>query len=372
MLRLSSDQLSTGMIVGRSIFDASGRMLLAEGQVLNKRYIQRIQDHNIPTIYIDEKLGIEDSPSPVNASTILNATNCLKESFQQCAQNGKINVSAIRAHVDNIIDDLISNSDVLIGMSDLKSYDQYTYQHSVNVAILALMMGLSNAYTRPQLQGLGIGAMLHDIGKMGIPIEILNKPGSLNDEEITVMNQHPWNGFNLIRESGEIALLSAHVALQHHERMDGSGYPRSLSGANIHEYAQITAVADVFDALISDRPYRPAFNNQEAINIIEEARGKHLCSEYVDLLLAHINLCPPGTVVLLNTKDIAIVTKENTADTMRPQIRLIFNKQQKAYEMDRVVDLAEYKTVFIQKTFSYSEGYEYISRFRTIHKKALK
>lgn len=371
MLRLSTDQLSVGMIIGRPIVDDSGRMLLAAGQVLSKGYIQRIKDHNIPTIYIEDKLGIEESPSPVNSVSILNATNCLKESFQQCVQTGKINVTAIKAHVDSIIDELAVNSNVLLGISDLKSYDQYTYQHSVNVAILTLMMGLRNGYTRPQLQSLGIGAMLHDIGKMGIPIEILNKSGSLDDEEMAVMKKHPWCGFNLIKESGEIALLSAHVALQHHERLDGTGYPRAISGDNIHEYAQITAVADIFDALTSDRPYRRAYTNQEAIDIIEKTRDKHFASEYIDLLLVQINLYPPGTVVRLSTQDIAIVTKENPEETMQPQVRLLFNTSQKPYEIDRVVNLAAYKTVNIQKTYSYSEGYEYIARFRSIHKNAL-
>lgn len=370
MLRLSSDQLTPGMRVGRPIMDAGGRMLLAKGQVLNVKYIKRIQDLSIPTIYIEDGLGIEDSPPPVSSATVLNATTCLKQSYQQYAQTGKINLNAIRSQVDNIIDELMSNSDILVGMLDLKSYDEYTYQHSISVCILAVMMGVSYGYNRSQLQTLGIGAMLHDIGKTNVPLEILNKPGALSEEDFAVIKKHPWDGFKIIRDSGETTLLSAHVALQHHERMNGKGYPRGLSGQNIHEYGLITAVADMFDALISDRPYRRGYNNQDAINIIEEAKGQHLAPHFVDLLITHINLYPPGTVVVLTTQDIAVVTRENPQEPKRPQVKLLFNAQQRAYEADRWVDLTAYKTIFIIRIFSTSDGNEYITRYLNMQKKS--
>ncbi len=367
MLRLSSDQLTPGMIVGRSIVDASGRMLLAGGQVLSQQYILRIQDLDIPTIYIDDQLGIEDSPSPVSSATVSKATTYLKQSYQQCVQTGKINISAIKAQVDNIIDELVANGDLLVGMADLKSYDEYTYQHSVNVCVLAVMMGVSKGYNRFQLQTLGVGAILHDIGKINVPVEILNQPGSLSDEDFNIIKQHPWHGFKIIKDSGGIALLSAHVALQHHEHLDGKGYPRGLNAAKIHEYGQITGVADMFDALVSDRPYRRGYNNHDALNIVQEAKGHHLSPEFVDLLLTHINLYPPGTVVVLTTKDIAIVTKENPEEPRRPQVKLLFNAQQQAYAGERVVNLADYKTIYITKTHSNSDGHNYIARYLSLH-----
>lgn len=367
MLRLSSDQIIPGMILGRSIIDADGRMLLAKGQALNQYYIQRLKELGIPTIYIDDNLGIEDVASLVSARTVLHATKCLKQSYQQCAKTGKVNLSTMRSQVDNIIDELTANCNVLVGMSDLKSYDEYSYQHSVSVCVLTIIMGISYGYNRSQLQTLGTGAILHDIGKVNVPVEILNKTGSLTDNDFSIIQQHSWDGFKIIKDSGEIPLLSAHVALQHHERMDGNGYPRAITGQNIHEYGQITAVADMFDALTSDRPYRRAYNNKEAIKIIEEDRGKHLASEFVDLLLAHINLYPPGTVVVLTTKDTAIVSKENPSDPTRPQLKLLFNGQQQAYDINRVIDLENFKTIFIVESYSASDGYECISRYLSIH-----
>lgn len=363
MLRLSSDRIYPGMALGRSVVDANGRMLLARGQVLNEFYIQRIKELGIPTVYIEDHLGIDETPPLVSTQTVLNATNNLKKSYQQCALTGKVNMSNMRSQVDNIIDELTANCNVLVGMTDLKSYDEYSYQHSVSVCVLAVLMGITYGYNRSQLQTLGTGAILHDIGKVNVPVDILNKTGSLTEEDFSIIQQHPWDGFKIIKDSGEIALLSAHVALQHHERIDGKGYPRALTGQSIHEYGQITAVADMFDALTSDRPYRCAYNNQEAIAIIEEARGIHLASEYIDLLITHINLYPPGTVVLLTTKDTAIITKENHKDPTRPEVKLLFNAQQQPYDIYRVIELETYKTIFISKSLSATESYEYIARY---------
>lgn len=371
MLRLAASQITPGMILGRSIIDANGRLLLSKGQALNQYYVQRIQELGIPTLYIEDNLDIEEPAPLVSQRTVLGATNSIKQSYQQCTKTGKVNLSSIRSQVDNIIAEVSTNCDVMVGMTELKSYDEYSYQHSVSVCVLALMLGISYGYNRAQLETLGIGAILHDIGKVYIPVEILNKTETLTETDYSVIQQHPWDGFKIIKNSGEIALLSAHVALQHHERMDGNGYPRALAGQSIHEFGQITAVADMFDALTSDRPYRRAYNNQEAVKIIEEAKGRHLSAHFVDLLLTHINLYPPGTVVVLTTKDTAIVTRENPNDPTRPQLKLIFNAQQQAYEMNRFIELEAYKTIFITKSFSAAEGFEYISRFLAFHNQSL-
>jgi HD-GYP domain-containing protein (c-di-GMP phosphodiesterase class II) len=364
-----SEELTPGMVVGRAILDPNGRMLLAAGQELNLKYIKRIQDLDIPSVYIEDQLGVEDSPPPVSPQVIARANALVKESYQKCARTGKLNIRAIKGQVDNIIDELTANSHVMIGISDLKSYDDYTYQHSVSVCVLAVMIGISHGYNRSQLEALGIGALLHDIGKITVPREILNKPGKLTDEEFTTIKKHPWEGFNIIKESGGLSLLSAHVALQHHERYDGKGYPRALAGDKIHEYGLITAVADVYDALVSDRPYRRGYNNQEATNIIEEGRDTQLSSYFIDLLFGHINLYPPGTVVKLTTRDTAMVIKENPNDSKRPVVRLLYNAQQQIYDKDHVVDLSVYKTVFIILIVNSADAAKYIASYISYHNK---
>src|SRR5665647_3333722 len=247
MFRISSGRISEGMVLGRPIIDAKNRFLLTAGQVLNERYVRRIKELQIPFVYIDDQLGIEDPIPPVRPATISMATDSLKQCYKQCAETEKTDLRTVQSQIDNIIDDLVTNSNIMVGMSDLKSYDDYTYQHSVNVCVLSIILGISQGYNRLQLQTLGTGAILHDIGKIKIPLEIINKPSSLTYEEYMEVKKHPWEGFKIINSLTDLPWSSAQAILQHHERIDGRGYPRGLTGVNILEYGLIVAVADVFD-----------------------------------------------------------------------------------------------------------------------------
>jgi putative nucleotidyltransferase with HDIG domain len=354
------------MVVGRSIIDAEQRILLSSGQVLTEYFIKRIREMGVVAVFINDQLGLEETLPPVSDSTILQATHTLKSSYQTCLKTGRLQIGAVKKQVDCIIDELITHGNAIVGMADIKSYDDYTYQHSVSVCVLALMLGLSMGYNRAQLQKLGLGALLHDIGKITIPIEILNKPGALNNEEKTIIMSHTWEGFNMIRSSQQVSLLSAHVALQHHERLDGNGYPRNIRGDSIHEFAQITTVADIYDALVSDRPYRSGFSNLEALDIIEQGEGTQMSASLIQLLHVHVNICPVGTVVILSTGDSALVVGENTDDTKRPRVKLLFDSYQKANTSNHIVDLAAFKSVSIRKISSLKDGAAIISRYLAI------
>lgn len=366
MLRLPSDRLRPGMIVGRNIIGTNERVLLTPGQMLTERYIQRIIDMQVPMVYIEDPLGIDDSTPIVSPGIISKAAKTLKMTYKEYLKTGKIKLAPIQPQVDIIVDDLLSNSNLLIGVSDIKNYDNYTYQHSVNVCILAITMGISSGYNRSQLQTLGTGALLHDIGKIYIPIEILNKPDALTENEYKIVQNHSWDGYRIISSSYEISPICAQIALTHHERMDGNGYPRHLSNVEINDYALIVSVADTFDALVSDRPYRRSFNNQEALNIIEKSKNSKLSPQYVDILHQHVNICTIGTIVALNTGDIAIVTKENSDVNINPQVKLLFSNDQRFYDGDYKLDLAVDKKVFISDVLSTSKADKYISLYLSL------
>ncbi len=363
MIRLPLDKLLPGMIVGRPILDENGRVLLNAGQFLNERYIRRIKEMNIPMVCIDDQLGLEEPAPLIKPVTYLKATSVLKQSYQQFTKTTKTDLSLLSGQIDNIIDEMAENSNLMVGMSDLKSYDDYTYQHCVNVCALAIMIGLSSGLKRHQLQELGIGAILHDIGKVKIPLEILNKPGNLDDEEFEIIKHHPLDGFKMIRESTDNKSSSAWVALQHHERLDGTGYPRGSHGTDLHEYSLIVAAADVFDALVSNRPYRHAYNNLEAMYIIGLSKGSHLSPRFVDILNQHINTFPSGTVVVLSTGDTAVVSQENVKEFAKPQVRLLFNSMNQAYKNDHMVDLAVCSNIHITKICNTKEAVEIICRY---------
>ena len=156
--------------------------------------------------------------------------------------------------VDQIIDELLADLSVLVNLTDIRTFDDYTFASLSNVSVLAIMTGITMGYNDLQLKELGVGAILHDLGKIRIDKSILSKTGELSKEEYEEVKRHPVYGFEILRQYQDVSLLSANVAFQHHERWDGSGYPRGLSGENILEYARIVAACDVYDALLADRP----------------------------------------------------------------------------------------------------------------------
>ncbi|NLV21736.1 MAG: HD-GYP domain-containing protein [Syntrophomonadaceae bacterium] len=368
MLKISSNRISAGMILGRPIINAQQRFLLTAGQVLTERYIKRIKELQIPYVYIDERLGVEDPVPLINPATFAMAIDSLRQCYEQYSKTMRIDIRNVQTQVGNIIDDLVNNSYLMIGMSELKNYDDYTYQHSVNVCALSIILGISNGYDRLQLQNLGVGAILHDIGKIKIPLEIINKPTALTYDELVEVKKHPWEGFMMVNSAINLPKSSVYGILQHHERIDGRGYPRGLSEDNIHQYGLIIAVADVFDSLVSDRPYRPGFSNQEAMAIIEREKGTKLSPRFVDALFSHLNIYPPGTVVSLSNGDLAVVTQENLQDMKRPRLKLLFDVYKKIYAKDRSLNLADHKDIFITKTFSYSETENIMLQFLKLHK----
>jgi HD-GYP domain-containing protein (c-di-GMP phosphodiesterase class II) len=356
------------MVLGRPIVNAKHRFLLTAGQVLTERYVYRIRELEIPYVYIDNQLGVEDPEPLIHPSKVTAAINSVKQCYEQYSKTLKIDVQDLKSHVDCIIDDLSSNSSLKVGMAELKDYDDYTYQHSVNVCALSIILGINNGYNRFQLQNLGMGALLHDIGKIKIPLEIINKPGALTYQEYIEIKKHPWEGFMIAKTEAYLPKSSIQCILQHHERFDGRGYPRGLSNGKIHEYASIIAVADVFDALVSDRPYRPGFSNHEAVEILEREKGSRLSGRLVDKFLSQISIYPPGSMVCLSNGDLGLVIHENPKDPKRPQLRLLFDLDQQVYEMNRLLDLAKYKNLHITKALNQMEAEEKMLQYLKIHK----
>jgi HD-GYP domain-containing protein (c-di-GMP phosphodiesterase class II) len=190
------------------------------------------------------------------------------------------------------------------------------------VAIYSIAIAREMKYTSDEIRQIGIGAMLHDVGKMLIPLEILNKPGRLTNEEYDTMKLHAKYGFDLLRNLHTISLLSAHCAFQHHERLDGSGYPRGLIDFEIHPYAKIIAVADVFDAVTSNRVYRKKMLPSHGMEIIKQGIGTLYDEKVVKAFQKCIAIYPNGTVVLLSDGRRGIVSKQNHKSTDKPWVRI--------------------------------------------------
>lgn len=360
MIRLNVEELQPGMIVARSIYNSDGRILLQAGMVLESSYIERLKQIGIYSVYVKNDLlgNIEfEIPELISETTRLNTIKDIKENFINIENNRKLNIRAVKTLVDNILDELLQNHNVLVHLSDIRTFDDYTFAHSVNVCVLSIVTGITLGYHDLKLKELGLGALLHDIGKTKINKEILNKPDDLTKEEFAEMKRHTEYGFEILRQYDEISLLSAHVAYQHHERWDGNGYPRRLAGENIHEYARIVAAADVYDALLADRPYRPSYTVNQALTVLNRMAGIYLDKNCVMALISNIAIYPIGTIVELNTGDIGVVVDNNKEYPNRPILKIIYDRSSHKLCCPHEIDLSKLTTVVIRRALSQEEFY---------------
>jgi HD-GYP domain-containing protein (c-di-GMP phosphodiesterase class II) len=352
MRRILVEYAEPGMINARAIHNSEGKVLLAAGTELNDYYINRLNELGIQSLYIrDETTGGLTIPETVSERTRVETIKIIRQAFTQLEDSRRINMPLIKNAVDKILDEVLGSSNALIHLVDIRAYDDYTFAHSVNVCILSLMTGISLSYNTQQLRELGIGALLHDIGKTRIPKEILDKPSCLTPAEFQEMQKHACHGFEILRHYPEIPLLSSHVALQHHERVDGSGYPRQLKGDEIHEYAKITAVTDVYDALLADRIYRPAFLPYGAIRELTRGTYTFFDPRVVAAFLENVAIYPVGSLVQLNTGDVGIVVDVNKQSQHRPVIRMLLDRHGRKPPEGQEHDLDKMPTIYITKVF---------------------
>jgi len=247
----------------------------------------------------------------------------------------------VKRVVNNMIDSIFHNQAALISLTRIKDYDEYTFVHSINVCILCLTLGRHLNFTREELEQMGIGALLHDVGKMRIPAEILNKAGRLTEKEFAEIKKHPLYTLELLEKAKEISEASKHVALQHHERYNGRGYPYGLRGEEIGRFGQIAAIIDVYDAITTDRVYKKAIPLHEGIRMIYQGIKEDFSQILVERFIQCVGIYPAGTPVLLDSEEIGIVCAVNQEKLLRPNVLLIYQNSNTRYPQPFAVDLME-------------------------------
>ncbi|MCW2278796.1 HD-GYP domain-containing protein [Heliophilum fasciatum] len=359
MHKISLDFAEPGVVLARNIYSSDGRILLSAGVTLTPNFIHRLHEFGIPAIYVKSAWTNDlEIPEVVSEQIRRNADDQIRKSFQkiQLTQNPAFEPKQIKKVVCDIIDEVLANPNMLYHAADIRSFDSYTFGHSVNVAILALMTGITMGYNELQLHDLACGALLHDIGKMLIPIELLNKPGLYSAEERLAIQKHAEHGFSILRKQRiEVSLLSAHVAFQHHERFDGTGYPRGLKGSAIHEYARIVMIADIYDALVSDRVYHRGLFPYEAYEKVMAISTSELDPEITGLFLQNIAIYPIGSTVSLSTGEIGVIIDVPKAYPTRPVVRCFIDQSGMIIPKKYEVNLMKALTVFVTKILTEDE-----------------
>jgi HD-GYP domain-containing protein (c-di-GMP phosphodiesterase class II) len=323
---VSIDSVSPGAVLGKSILGDGGSALLKENTVLTSRYIKRLKKIGILRCYVEDKIseGIV-LPPLINDQLRFGAIETVGDFYNEVARNHHSpfnNWGKMAGLVNGILDEMLTEDELVCDMMDLKTFDNYTFSHCVSVAFLSVVMGIAMGLKRQELYHLAVGALMHDVGKMFIPIEIINKPEGLTDEEFACIQTHSIKGYEYLKETGEISDRVCKGVLYHHERIDGIGYPDRIDGKQIGLFGKIYAICDVYDAITSDRPYRKAWSIHEGVEYIMANGNIRFDTELVDVFLRNVVPYPIGTILRLSNGFKAIVVKDNKNISSRPSIRI--------------------------------------------------
>ncbi|MFA9430791.1 HD-GYP domain-containing protein [Egicoccus sp. AB-alg2] len=373
MYRQSLEGLTPGAVLAKTVYDDVGRPLLTAGTVLSSRYVDALRARGLLSVYVRD--GLADDVVPVDIvteqvrATITGHVATTFTSIALVAQERGAGPGGVDGMVDRLgeepialdgggtraLADLYADVEYLIaevlehdsaaGLASLKTHSSYTFEHSVDVAVIGVLLGRRLGMPRDRLRELALGCLMHDIGKTYVDQTILDKPGPLTGEEFAAIQQHPYLGFELLRRMPFRSLLPAHVAYQHHEKQGGGGYPRGLVGDNtvgartVHErigagrmllIAEIGAVADVYSALASDRPYRAALPPDRVTATLTEMAGPHLNAEIVGWLRRLVPSYPVGSWVEVRPGSRwagwrGVVTAVPYARLDEPRVRLLLD-----------------------------------------------
>lgn len=341
--------------------------------VADEDIVRKIVEAGIHELYIDTERGLDDADAPTEAevnrqlmeemqaavhdeapyrcTTVAEelpnarrlrarATRVIRSVMQDVKLGKVINLDEVEDLVNEIIDSILRNDSALLLLLRVRAQNDYTLVHSVAVCTLMVTFCHAQHDDRPTLLQAGIGGLLHDVGKVRIPVEILNKPGRYTEYEYEVMQRHPRHGYELLQGMSGISPEALDIVLNHHERMDGSGYPLGLAGGEISRLARMAAIADVYDAITSDRCYHTALPPTAALKKMWEWSKYHFDPELMRAFMTAIGIYPVGTLVKLESGRIAVVVEPHESEVLKPKVRAFFSTRSNVHIPAQLIDLS--------------------------------
>lgn len=296
----------------------------------------------MPSVRVDYKDAASVEEEIPHARSTKHALDQVVTSMVQDIQVGKkIDASGMKGAVDDMVQSVVRNPDALLWLTKLRSVDTYAYDHAIDTAVLAVMFGRHLGLPRDQLQELGLAGLLFDIGKLKLPPDLLSKPGRLTDDEFILVRKHVDFGIEILAQSSGVTPRVLDAVRHHHERHDGSGYPKGLKGSAIPIFARIVAIIDCFDAITSVRPFRGSISAHHAIRQMYDWRDKEFQAQLYEQFIQCLGVYPTGTIVELSSGEIAIVVAQNRTRRLRPKVMLVLDEQKIAFERKPILDLGD-------------------------------
>lgn len=358
------NQLQPGMYV-LAIASQTGAMEIAQtGLVTNRQQVDALIRRGVLTVRVDlarSKLpGIEQvvSPSPSHSAGSARPAGSgegralkIRRLYQEARElQGKfirhlkagepIDITPLAAVAEEMVDTMFTHGDAMLCLARIRAKDAYLMEHSMNVAILLANFGRYLGLERNVLKELTLGGLLHDVGKIMTPDEVLNKPGKLTDEEFGVMRQHVVHSYDILSNTAGITPTMLEVAANHHERLDGTGYPQRLKGEQLSLYTRMSGIVDVYDAVTADRVYKQGMQPTQAFRILLKGINQHFDAELVTKFIKCMGVYPVGTLVQLSNQRLAVVMQRNEQQPLKPVVKVIYHATQRHYLEVQWLDLA--------------------------------
>lgn len=320
-MRLPIHYVLPGMILQSPVLNNNGQLLLRKESVLTNRHIASLKLLKILTLDVKIHNKLLENPFGFNYTVSTSALDIIEKFLQG---SNKFTFASLMKIIEDIVSGLTEGKIITQNLTNLCSTDIYTYAHSVDVCMLSVSIGYMLDYSKSKLVSLGCGSLLHDIGKTEIPINLLNKPGKLTEDEFNEIKRHPKLGYDMAKKIEEIpSKESLNIILNHHEKFDGTGYPRGLRGNQISEMDVICSLADVYNAVTTDRSYRKALPPHEAYEMIMASGGGMYKYDVVTAFLKLVKPYPIGSAVKLSNGLSGIVTDIKNDLVFRPEVMLL-------------------------------------------------
>ena len=293
-----------------------------------------------------KKVALEDEIETAK-ETLAKAKKATIEMFAEARMGNSIAVSDVEPLVDEISQSVMRNSSAMLSITRIKTVDDYTYMHSVAVCALMIALGRELNY-QGDMHALGMAGLLHDVGKMFIPEEVLNKPGKLTDEEFEIIKSHPFRGWQLLKETADVDEIALDVCLHHHERVDGNGYPDKISGDNLSLVARMGAVCDVYDAITSERCYKKGWDPALSLKQMASWKDGQFDDDVFKAFVKTIGIYPTGTLVKLKSGRLGIVMDQSEKSLLEPKIKVFYSSTSRSPIPQKIIDLSRSQQEIIE------------------------
>lgn len=335
MRKVALNMLTPDMRLGRSVVIGSNTLINAGVKDLT-RYTKRLERLGIFWLYIEDSVseGIEFDDL-ISERTRMRCKKNLDGLYTQLKSNYTIDMGQVTDLVENLLDDIYYRPDLLISINEIGGMGDNTLDHSLNTTIYAICLAVQLKYNTYKTKELALGTLLHDVGKTVLDRNILFKPARLSPDEFAHIKQHPQLGYELLSKNKSVPETSRQICLQHHERLDGTGYPNGIQDKELSEIVRISGIVDVYEALTVDRCYHKAVSPQHAMEILSKEAESKLDIQLISVFTQNIAIYPNGTTVLLSDGRYGVVKEQNRSFPLRPIVRLL------AKEGDRYVATEE-------------------------------